>query len=411
MAAGSRAWWIALGALALLTTVAGWVIAIQHHGVSPVGSDPRIYLELGHLWSSGHGPGSSAEISAGYPIFVGAVDVVRKLLPGDVDLVLTVGVVQSVVAGATVALTGVLGRRVSTPLVGLVAAGVVSLWPNLVFGSALVMSEPVATLLVVLFLVLLSRRPAPTTTMLLSAGVVLGLAVEVRPNALALLPLLLTVPSGASWRIRGRSLALGSAMALVVILPFAARSSYVTGSFVPFDLREGAGLCLGRLPGVDGGNVDYHRCHTTPGASAQVANDERLRLGLRLLREHPEREPSLIAGRARDTVWSADRSAIDEIDREAGPDVNTRLADGLTAFSTLLSRAEVCLAAIGSVMAFRRRDLAVVRVAAGGWLLLVTPLLGMGLNRFRVPSIPLLTVSAVIGVAWIVRSVRSLRVP
>ncbi len=390
----TRLWWVALGALAVASASLSAYVAVRYAGDPPYFGDQWFYLRLAREWRAGDGLTTSAEISAGYPLFVALVDLARSTSVLRPDLVVSVGIVQSVLSGVTVALTGVLGRRVAGPAVGLAAAATLALWPNVVVGAAVVLSEPLATLLGVLVVFALVWERQPSTARILVAGAVLGLAVEVRPGSLVLLVLLLVVPAGGPWRRRLRSLALGGGVVLLVVLPFALRSSYVARSFVPFDLRAGSSLCLGRLPEADGGPIDFERCPYPPDASAVEANRARLDLALRLLREHPGREPQLMVGRMESTLWASDRSGIDQLNSRDGRDLDQRLSDRLAGVSTVWSRVVVVLALVGTAAAVARRRRGVSIVTAAGWLLLTIPLVSLGDPRFRVPSLPFLAIAA-----------------
>jgi 4-amino-4-deoxy-L-arabinose transferase-like glycosyltransferase len=89
----------------------------------------------------------------------------------------------------TVALIGVLGRRLAGPTVGLIAATIAAVYPNLWINDSIVMSESLATLLVVLALVVatgLDRRP--TVRAAAALGAILGLAALTRSELVLLVP-------------------------------------------------------------------------------------------------------------------------------------------------------------------------------------------------------------------------------
>ncbi len=374
--------------------------SVRYGGDPPYFGDQWFYLRIAREWRVGQGLTTSAEISAGYPLFVALVDLVRWTSWLRPDLATSVGLTQSVLSGATIAVTALVGRRVAGPAIGLVAAGVLAVWPNSVIGAAVVLSEPLATFLGVVVVTLLVWDRHPSTRRLLLAGVVLGVAAEVRPGSLVLLVLFLAVPAGGSWRARVRAIALGGVAALLVVLPFALRSSYVTRSFVPFDLRAGSSLCLGRLPEADGGPVDFDRCPYTAGAPAVEANRERLAEAWRLLRENPEREPGLMVGRMEATLWAEDRSGIDQLNSWDGRGLDPRVTDHLVAVSTAWSRTVLVLAVVGTALAVVRRRRGLILATTAGWLLLTIPLISLGDARFRVPSLPFLALAAAATVVW-----------
>ena len=82
---------------------------------------------------------------------------------------------------ATIAVIGLVGLRLAGPRVGLVAAAIAAVYPNLWINDSLVMSETLALLLVSLALLValdLDRRPGPWRAVLL--GVLVGLATLTR---------------------------------------------------------------------------------------------------------------------------------------------------------------------------------------------------------------------------------------
>jgi len=386
-----------------VSAAASAYVSVRYAGDPPYFGDQWFYLRLAREWRAGDGLGSSAEISAGYPLFVALVDLARPTAWMRPDLTVSVGLAQSALAGITVVLTGVLGRRVAGPAVGLAAAATLGLWPNLVIGAAMALSEPLAMLLGLVVVAVLVWEPRPSDWHLVAAGAVLGLAVEVRPGTLVLLALFLVVPAGGSWRRRSRSVALGGIAALLVILPFALRSSYVSRSIVAFDLRAGSSLCLGRLPEADGGPIDFERCPYTNGDPAVKANRDRLDQAWQLLRDNPGREPRLMVGRMEATLWASDRSGIDQLNSRDGRALSQGITDRLVGLSTLWSRVVVVLAVLGTALAVVRRHRALIIIAGAGWLLLVVPLISLGDPRFRVPSLPFFAIVACSGVAWVVR--------
>lgn len=377
--------------------------ALRFHGAPPPFSDSWTHLLLAEQWRSGDGLGSSAEISAGYPLYVAGTDVVRWLTNAPLTLVQAVGVSQALAGGAVAVLAGVLGRRVAGPAVGLTSAGLLALWPNLVLIAPLPLAEAATTVACLVMVLLLSTPSRPSRAALAGAGVALGVAVQLRPSCLVLGALFLTVPSEREWRARGRPLLVGGVAAALVIVPFAARSSIVTQSFVPFDLRAGVNLCLGRAPGADHPPIDRAECPIPDGTTALEADRLRRQQAWESLRDDPGREPRLVLVRARVTLWDADRSSIDEIARQDGRQVSDDVARRLSDLSTLLSRVVVVLAALGTVVAVAGRHAALGRVAAAGWLLLLPALVALGDPRYRIPSLPFLAIAACGGVTVLLR--------
>ena len=320
-----------------------------------------------------------------------AVDLLR---PTFVGLPLALGLTQSLLLGLNVVLTALLGRRVGPPWVGLAAAGAIAVWPNLVLAAPLALAETLTITCALGVVVLLSARPRPSLGELAGAGALVAVGTELRPGLILLLVLFPFVPAADGGRGRLRNLVVGGVVAFALIVPFALRSSYVTRSVVPFDLRAGVNLCLGRAPGADDPPVDREECPVPDDATALEANDLRMHQAWEAFRSDPWREPGLVLTRGRVTVWDADRSSLDELLRQDGHHPARSIDRWLDGLSSLLSRLTLLLAVVGAVLAAVRRDGPVLRVAAAALLLLVPALIGLGDARYRMPAIPFLVVLA-----------------
>ena len=91
---------------------------------------------------------------------------------------------------ATLAVIGLIGRRLAGNRAGLFAAAIAAVYPNLWMNDGLVMSESVSVLVVVLWLLAMLRfvdRPMPRSALLV--GVLLGLAALARSELIVLLAL------------------------------------------------------------------------------------------------------------------------------------------------------------------------------------------------------------------------------
>jgi 4-amino-4-deoxy-L-arabinose transferase-like glycosyltransferase len=97
------------------------------------------------------------------------------------DLVASQRFATTVLGIATVAVIGLVGRRLAGPLVGLVAAGIAAVYPNLWINDSLVMSESLACLIVaVALLVALDFDRRPGLGRAVALGVLAGLGALTR---------------------------------------------------------------------------------------------------------------------------------------------------------------------------------------------------------------------------------------
>ncbi|HEX6419455.1 MAG TPA: hypothetical protein VFZ77_13225, partial [Acidimicrobiales bacterium] len=140
LTSGETRWLLLIVAAAAVLRIA-W-LAYAH-------SDPPVSVESGDQWSywyyaneiaDGRGYVSyvtgeaTAYYPIGYPALLAAAFWLAERVPLiDLDLMLVAGAFHVVVSVATVALTFVVGRRLVGPRTGLVAAGLLALFPNIVY--------------------------------------------------------------------------------------------------------------------------------------------------------------------------------------------------------------------------------------------------------------------------------------
>jgi 4-amino-4-deoxy-L-arabinose transferase-like glycosyltransferase len=121
-----------------------------------------------------------------------------------------------------VLLVGLLGRRIGGDGVGLVAAGIAALSPNIWVNDGLVMSETIAGLILVGAMhVAVMSREEPTSRRVAALGGLCGLAALARAELILLIPLLV-IP--IAWRRpnRGRRVLTGVLASAIVIAPWVA---------------------------------------------------------------------------------------------------------------------------------------------------------------------------------------------
>jgi Dolichyl-phosphate-mannose-protein mannosyltransferase len=181
----------------------------------PAVGDASAYHLLADELAAGHGMVRPFDLSIGHrsvptaefpPLFPSLLAVVA--VAGGKS-VLAQRLAMTVVGAGTVALVGLLGRRVAGPGVGLLAAAGAAVHPMLFQSDATLMSETLDVFLVTLALVLAYRavdRPTPARWAVL--GLVLGAAALTRAEGL-LLAVLLVVPLAGLTRRRWRGADLG----------------------------------------------------------------------------------------------------------------------------------------------------------------------------------------------------------
>jgi len=301
----------------------------------------------------------------------------------------------------TVAGIGLLAREVRGPRVGLIAAGVAAVYPNLFMNDGVVMAESLAAMLVALALYAAYRvRSGGSTRALLGLGVCCGLAALARAELILLVPLV-AVPvvlgaSRAEWRTRLRPLATVVAVAGVVIAPWVVRNMVVFEE--PAFLSTGDGLVL------LGANCD--EVYSGPrigvwsvGCGLEVADHEDAAIlssrqrdaAFDYIGDHLGRTPVVVAARV-GRLWGVFRPVQTvEFSQQEGRPAAAGYA-GLAMYWVL-----VPLGIGGLVLLHRARRL-VWPLVAPFVIVTVVAAAGYGSIRLRVPAEPSIVVLAAVAV-------------
>ena len=406
-----------------------WALKAQH----PVElRDPVLYLILSDHVASGDGyrygfeadQGVTAYYPPGYPLALGAVLAVVRLLAGDAsafDVAVWFNVVLSV---ATIGLVFVLGRRLADVRVGLVAAAIWALWPNLVLHSAVVLTETLFLFLLVLMLVVLLGNPEsarlPGRARLITVGVLFGITLLVRPVSAVVAPVFLVLWWGAGVKAALWRLALVGVATLAVLVPWSIRSTLVMDEPVAMSLNFGDNLCLGHNPGASGGFGDLGAyCYTAEGLprpeSETVRQSENIDRAVDYIVDNPgetlRRTPSklrITLQNDHDGLQVAEDFGEAPLLSDGGRDLVKAVANG---FYYLVAVASIA----GGVVLLRRPDPArrgLFLVVAGA-AQLIAPLATFGDARFKMPIYPTLAICAAVALValWDRRPTSTLATP
>jgi hypothetical protein len=221
-------------------------------------ADERMYAALartldehGHYGDRTLGPRHPFHVAPGAPL---AFAVAHRVTPPPqaepTDIPAAYGLLA--LAGTLlIPATFALGRALGGDVAGLVAAGVVAVYPPLIRMSGELLSEPLGVLALTLaMLALVSRRHA-------LGGALLGVTALIRPDLLIVLLVAPLVILGFTRAVRSAASVL--AAGVLVIAPWVLFASTQTGYFVPVAESGSATLLIGTyLPG-DGTNNGFKR--------------------------------------------------------------------------------------------------------------------------------------------------------
>ncbi len=214
-----------------------------------------------------------------------------------------VRVSQCVLDTLTILLVFGIGRKVFSNKVALVAATIYTVWPTALLYSSSLGSEPLYTFLFCCFiLVSLQFAERPSWPLAIAAGVLLGLAMQTRGNAVLMLALM--VPWSV-WQFRRaprqmvRGLAI-AVVALVMLVPWTIRNYEVFHSFIPFE-TGGGDVLLGsynRIVASDPSEYGYwiyptselpeYRNQITAPNNEVIRDHVETQLAMQWARNHPE---------------------------------------------------------------------------------------------------------------------------
>lgn len=371
--------------------------------------DPARYL--GHALNIADGNGMvegltghvTAYYPPGYPWFLGIVTWISQ--PFTDAPWTAAAIVQALLGAATCVLGALVARRLAGDRAGVAAAAVLAVYPNLVFHTGVLLGETLYNFLFLAFLALLLSRPltdAPTSRFALCCGVLLGLAVMVRPISLAVVP----VVAAGWWLARRdpRSVARATLVLLagvvLCIAPWTIRNALRMDAFVLLSTNTGDNLCIGHGPDANGAFTLSEACalgQPNSGPTGEVESDrEKTSYALSQIRSDPAREIWLTWRRFY-FMWvhSGDHDAVLAVqdyrfDRWMDPVVEQRLIRAAdVAYWTVL----VFGLAGTAVLVVRRRPEGLVLVGCAVMTAAV-PLAFFGDSRFKVPVIPLLIIAA-----------------
>ncbi|MGH2685789.1 MAG: ArnT family glycosyltransferase [Actinomycetota bacterium] len=411
-------WLLAILAVGTVLRVA-WIVYAAREPQTLI--DPSLYSLYAERIADGHGytlPSGepTAYFPPGYPMALGALVWLVRGLPGGYHLPTVVALFNLVLGVATIYLLFEVTRRVFDDLrLGLVAAAVLALWPNVIFHTAVALTETLFNFLLLAALLLVVSRPwdeRPGVRRLVVFGLVLGASVMVRPISVLVLPALAWVwvrHTDWGWRWAASRIAIAGVATVAVVVPWTVRNTRAMDEPVLISTNFGDNLCMGRFEGAKGGFSLTPECfagfdHLERPEFETRRNRETTERAIEYMLDHPIDELRLVWWRFfrtvendHDAVRAAESYEGDEFMSDQWRDVWNWSADAY--FFAVAG-----LAMVGVAVAERRADprravLLWTAVAVG-----VPPLVFFGDPRFKLPVVPFMAIAAALPLAKLVRS-------
>jgi 4-amino-4-deoxy-L-arabinose transferase-like glycosyltransferase len=389
----------------------------------PVGlHDPSFYIVYGNSIATGHGYTTpdgdpTAYYPIGYPGSLAVVFWIVRHTPLPNNFPAAVAAFNVILGVVMMLLVYGIGRRLFGGRVGLTAAALIAVFPNLIFHSALALSETLFATLILAALAVLLWKPwkggkVPQARMV-PFGILLGLSALVRPQSLVLLPLVAIAVglTGVRWRTAIGSVLPALIAAVLVISPWTVRNAVVMHAFVPISTNGGDDLCIGHNPDAQGAFNLSPYCFKNngrreSGAAAEVARDKRGRSkAIKYALNHPGRELVLLPRKAyymlyrdHDGLEAAESYGSDIFINRSTVLPTLRLAANLFFFALMIA------GVVGAAQLATRekpRQLMLLLALLG---MLTVPLVFFGDTRFKVPAMPLLVLVAAVPLTELLRA-------
>jgi 4-amino-4-deoxy-L-arabinose transferase-like glycosyltransferase len=378
--------------------------------------DPLLYRFLAEAVATGHGYSypppfngqgigyaPTAYYPPGYPLLLGALEWVTNHTPLPESHNAHVVVINLIAGLAAIVLVYAIARRLADERTGIIAAALVAFWPNLIFHTAVALSETlfIAFLLLTIWLAVTVPRKGRSWARLAAVGGALGLAVLVRPVALPLIAALAIawLIAGIGWRDVLVRTGVVTLVCIAVLVPWIVRNEVVVGSAV-LSTNTGDNLCMSRQPGAFGGFLltDYCNSDLTglhrPASEIKKDDDGRHK-AITFIREHPATEVRLWFSRLR-YGYENDADGLRAAESyESDLFIPSWLRTSLKVAANVWFVVVGALAVVSLFWWLRRRDF-------GGWFLFgsviavgVIPIVAFfGDARFHVPVDPLFAILA-----------------
>ena len=369
--------------------------------------DQYSYWYYGDQIAHGHGYISYTNGEAtsyypiGYPATLATVFWIQDHTPIPDDQPMAVALLHAAMGTTTVFFVWLIGRASLGRRLGLLAAAVVALFPNLIFNVPTYTLETAFVFWSTAALAVIATHDwsagAPSRRRLVAFGTVLGLSVVTRPFSLPfVVGLALTmVAIRAGWRRSLGAVAWTMLPVVLLLTPWTIRNASAMHSFVPVSTNLGDTACLDRSMKADGGFRWAVEGCADPSLPEAERSRKNLGKAVSFVTHHPAKEVELM-GKRFGRMLEHDHSGLQEAESVNGevlsPGVRYVAIDVADWFFWIVMAAS----AVGLVGLLRagirrpERTLAAVAFVA----LLLLPIELWGNVRFHIPVLPFAAIAA-----------------
>ncbi len=395
----------------------------------PVGlGDPHFYASSAERIAAGRGYVlESGEATAlwppGYSYALAVPTWILRHTPVPGGTVEAAAALNLVVGTLTIAIVGLMARRMIGQTGGVVAAGLTACFPSLVMFTATVLTETLFTFLAMGSIAIMVWVPwkrtgnwvvLPSGRRLVAAGAVAGLASLVRPT---FLPSLLLVPVAIWITSRDRGLTVRRSAAFLVPIvavmgTWTVRNAVAMDAFVPVSTNTGYNLCIGNNPDAIGAYNTSPYCFDglplDDSTHAELErNDVTTERGKEWILENPADQFSLVPLRVFRLLANDSSGVTAVLSYGLDPWMSQSELIWWSSIADAYYFGVLAIAVLGA-LTWRsdgdRRKLLLMLILAGA-VLAVIPFFGD--TRFKVPMMPLVAIFAVEPLRQLARPQRS----
>jgi 4-amino-4-deoxy-L-arabinose transferase-like glycosyltransferase len=205
----------------------------------------------------------------------------------------------------TILLIFQIGRKCFSNTVALLAAAIYAMWPTALLYSSQLASEPLFTFLFCCFILIsLQFAERASWPRAIAAGVLLGIAMLTRGNAVLMVALLIP---WSIWQFRRtprlvvRGFAI-SLVALVMLVPWTIRNYWIFHSFIPFQTGGGE-LLLGSYNRIIASDPVYYGYWIYPTSELPEYRDQIIAPNNEVIRDHVETHLAIQWARNHPEKW------------------------------------------------------------------------------------------------------------
>jgi 4-amino-4-deoxy-L-arabinose transferase-like glycosyltransferase len=306
---------------------------------------------------------------------------------------------------ATVVVLAFVGRAIGGARVGIIAAVVAAIYPNLFAYDGMLLSETTAILATALVLLAWYRSPRNPWWAVALLGALCGLAALTRAELILLAPLLILPRAWRGdrpWRQRLALVAVGAVATVAVIAPWVIYNTARFGQLVT--LSNGLDVTLAQAncdPVYRGDQIGFYRvqCAIDAAAAAGLTTDDQLELGriyrraaIDYVEDHVDRVPLVVLARLGRVTGTF--RPLQQIDLDVFPEGRDRWVATSGMFGWWL------LAGFGvaGVVVLRRQRTPVWPLLAPGVIVLLVTVLTFGSTRYRAPFEPCVVLLGAVGI-------------